>query len=157
MDSKKSMTEKIFIDSDIILDVLAERDEFVEAAAELFELSHVNEIELLTTAVVLANVFYMLRKTSGIEEAKKSLRKLRLIINILPIDEKVVDLSLNSQFNDFEDGLQYFTAKENGISKLITRNIKHYRVDDMIVETAEEYIKSKKENKEKLSKRKNGA
>ena len=143
MDSKEGiMTEKIFIDSDIILDVLAERDEFVEVAAELFELGHLNEIELFTTAVVLANVFYMLRKTSGIEKARKNLQKLRLIIHVLPIDEKIVDLSLNSQFNDFEDGLQYFTAKENNISKLITRNTKHYKVDDMIVETAEEYIRS---------------
>jgi predicted nucleic acid-binding protein len=157
MDSKEGiMTEKIFIDSDIIIDVLAERNEFVESAAELFELSHLNEIELFTTAVVLANVFYMLRKTSGIKNAKKNLQKLRLIIHVLPINEKAVDLSLNSQFNDFEDGLQYFTAKENNISKLITRNIKDYKVDDMIVETAEEYIKSKKENKEKITKKKTG-
>ncbi|MDR2618409.1 MAG: PIN domain-containing protein [Treponema sp.] len=144
MDYKEgSVTEKIFIDSDIILDVLAEREEFVEGAAELFELSHLNKVELFTTAVVLANVFYMLRKTSGIEKAKKNLQKLRLIIRVLPIDEKIVDLSLNSQFNDFEDGLQYFAAKENNISILITRNGKHYKVDDIIVETAEEYITSK--------------
>jgi predicted nucleic acid-binding protein len=146
MDSKEgNMTEKIFIDSDIILDVLAKRDEFVDSAAELFELSHLRKIELFTTAVVLANVFYMLRKTSGIEKAKKNLQKLRLIIRVLSINEKIVDLSLNSNFTDFEDGLQYFTAKENKISTLITRNIKHYKADDMIVETADEYIKSKRQ------------
>jgi predicted nucleic acid-binding protein len=122
MDSKEgNMTEKIFIDS----------------SAELFELGY------LITAVVLANVFYMLRKTSGIEKAKKNLQKLRLIIHVLSINEKIVDASLNSDFNDFEDGLQYFAVKENKISILITRNIKHYKVDDMIVETAEEYIRSK--------------
>jgi predicted nucleic acid-binding protein len=143
MDNKEgSITEKIFVDSDIILDVLAEREEFVGVAAELFELGHLNRIELFTTPVVLANVFYILRKTSGIKEAKKNLQKLRLIIHVLPINEKVVDLSLNSPFNDFEDALQYFTAKENNIAVLITRNIRHYKGDDMIVETAEEYIKS---------------
>ena len=148
MDSKEGiMTEKIFIDSDIILDVLAERDEFVEVAAELFELAYLNEMELFTTAVVFANVFYMLRKISGIEKARKNLQKLRLIIHVLPIDEKLVDLSLNSQFKDFEDGLQYFTAKQNNISKLITRNIKHYKVDDIIIETAEEYVKSRIEQR----------
>jgi predicted nucleic acid-binding protein len=79
MDSKEGiMTEKIFIDSDIILDVLAERNEFVEVAAELFELAYLNKIKLFTTAVVLANVFYMLRKTSGIEKARKNLQKLRI-------------------------------------------------------------------------------
>jgi predicted nucleic acid-binding protein len=141
MDSKEIMTEKIFVDSDIILDVLAVRDKFVDAAAELFELGHLKKVELFTTAVVLANVFYMLRKIAGIEKAKNNLQKLRLIIHVLPIDEKAVDLSLDSQFNDFEDGLQYFTAKENNISKLITRNTRHYKADDIIVETAEEYVR----------------
>jgi predicted nucleic acid-binding protein len=141
------MIERLFIDSDIILDVLTKRDNFVQAAAELFELGHSNKIELFTTSVVLANVFYILRTTSGIETAKMSLQKLRLIIRVLATNENTVDSSLSSQFNDFEDGLQYFTAKENNISILITRNSKHYKVDDMIITTAEEYIKSPKNTK----------
>jgi predicted nucleic acid-binding protein len=141
------MAEKIFIDSDIILDVLTKRDNFVQAAAELFELGYLNKIELFTTPVVLANVFYILRKTSGIENAKMNLQKLRQIIRVLATNENTVDSALRSQFNDFEDGLQYFTAKENNISILITRNLKHYKVDDIIIETAEEYIKSEKNTK----------
>jgi predicted nucleic acid-binding protein len=141
------MIEKVFIDSDIILDVLAKREQFIESAAALLELASSKKVELFTTAVILANVFYMVRKTSGIEKAKKDIQKLRLIIHVLPITEQVVDLSIDSEFNDFEDGLQYFAAKENDISVLITRNIRHYKVDDMIVETAEEYIKTKEEEK----------
>jgi predicted nucleic acid-binding protein len=134
------MKEKVFIDSDIILDVLSDRKNFVEAAAELLELGYCGKISLFTTAVILSNVFYVIRKTVGVETAKKNLQKLRLLLHILPITEEIVDLSLHSQFSDFEDGLQYFTARKHNIPTLITRNVRHYKVTDMIVETAEEYI-----------------
>jgi predicted nucleic acid-binding protein len=137
------MNEKIFIDSDIILDVLMDRKPFYESSAGILALGIAKEADLFTTAVVLANVFYFIRKKYGIEEAKEQLRKLRLFINIVSVEEKAVDMALNSQFNDFEDGIQYFSAKENDISILITRNIRHYKAGDIFVETAEEYIKAK--------------
>jgi predicted nucleic acid-binding protein len=147
------MIKKIFIDSDIILDVLTEREKFFEPAAELFELGISKRIELFTTAIVLANVFYMLRKTIGTENAKKNLQKLRLIVHVLPVNEKIVDLSLNSKFTDFEDGLQYFTAKENNIPILITRNTKDYKERDIIIQTSKEFIKS---NQKLFENNKNG-
>jgi len=137
------MKEKIFIDSDIILDVLLEREEFYEYSAEIFDLGIVKEITLFTTAVVLANVFYFIRKKYGTEKSKEIIRKLRLFINVLPIEEKIVDMTLNSKFGDFEDGLQYFTSKEHDIPILITRNGKDYKEKDIMIQTAEEYIKSK--------------
>jgi predicted nucleic acid-binding protein len=97
------MKEKIFIDSDIILDVLLEREEFYEFSAEIFDLGVVKEIALFTTAVVLANVFYFIRKKYGAEKSKEILRQLRLFINVLPIEEKIVDMVLKSKFGDFED------------------------------------------------------
>jgi predicted nucleic acid-binding protein len=137
------MKAKIFIDSDIILDVLLEREEFYEYSAEIFDLSVVKEIILFTTAVVLANVFYFIRKKYGTEKSKEIIRKLRLFINVLPIEEKIVDMNLYSKFGDFEDGLQYFTSKEHNIPILITRNGKDYKEKDIMIQTAEEYIKSK--------------
>ncbi|GMO55909.1 MAG: PIN domain-containing protein [Candidatus Endomicrobiellum trichonymphae] len=118
------MNKKIFIDSDIILDVLAEREMFYESAAEILDLGSTKKLELYTTAVVLANVFYFLRKKYGIEKSKGLLKKLRRIIKVLPIDEAMIDSTLESKFGDFEDGLQYFSAKENGIPVILTRNIK---------------------------------
>ena len=59
----------------------------------------------------------------------------------MPVDEKIVDLALNSKFSDFEDGLQYFTARENGIRIILTRNIKDYKEKDLLVQRPEEYLK----------------
>ena len=136
------MNKTVFIDSDIILDLLCKRASFYHYAAELFTLGDMGKIKLITTSVAIANVFYILRKILGIEKAKELLRKLRIIIGIIPVTEKIVDLALNSRFSDFEDGLQYFTARENGIKILITRNIKDYKEKDLIIQTAEQFLKS---------------
>jgi len=136
------MNKKVFIDSDIILDLLCKRNPFYNFAAEVFTLGDTKNIELITTSLVFANVFYILRKLLGIDRAKELLRKLRIIIGIISVDEKIVDLALNSKFSDFEDGLQYFTARENDIKIILTRNVKDYKEKDLLIQTPEEYLKS---------------
>ena len=135
------MNKKVFIDSDIILDLLTKREFYYDSAARLFTLAYEKKIVLFTTALVLENVFYILRKVKGNEESKRQLRDLRLLIQIVPVNEKTVDMALNSKFSDFEDGLQYFSAKENSILTIITRNTVDYRVKDVIIQTSEEYLK----------------
>lgn len=138
------MNNLIFIDSDIILDLLCKRTPHYYYAAEILTLGDYKKIDLVTTSVVYANVFYILRKILGIEKAKEYLRKLRIMVGIVSVDEKIVDLALNSTFSDFEDGLQYFTARENGIKRLLTRNIKDYKEKDIVIQTPEEFIKSRR-------------
>ncbi len=55
-------------------------------------------------------------------EVRKILRKFKILVNILPLDDKITDLALNSEFRDFEDAIQYFTAIENDQDIIITRN-----------------------------------
>jgi predicted nucleic acid-binding protein len=137
------MNKKIFVDSDIILDLLAERTPFYEDAAKIFTLAYRAKTELYTTPVILANVFYILRKSIGNSKSKERLKDLRLLVKILSINEHIVDETLVSGFSDFEDGLQYFTAKENAIVGIITRNPKDYKVkdNDMVIQTSKEFIK----------------
>jgi len=140
------MNKKVFLDSDIILDLLCKREPHYAFAAEIFTLGDTKKIELVTTSVVFANVFYILRKILGIDKAKELLRKLRILVGVMPVGDKIVDLALNSKFADFEDGLQYFTARENGIKILLTRNIKDYKEDSLVIQTPQEYLKSNPEN-----------
>lgn len=118
-------------------------DGFTIDAAKVFSLGDTQKISLVTSSLVFANVFYILRKLRGIENAKELSRKLRLIVSVIPIEEKIVDLALNSHFNDFEDGLQYFSARENGIKILLTRNLKDYKEKDLVIQSPEMYLKSK--------------
>ena len=108
-------------------------------------MGYTGKIHLYTTAVILANVFYILQKKIGAEKSKELLKKLRRVLKVLPVTEKNVDDALRSRFSDFEDGLQYFSAKENNIPVLITRNVRDYAERDLVVQTAEEYLKSKPE------------
>ncbi len=137
------MSKRVFIDSDIILDLLCKRQPFYEHAAAVFTLGDTAKIQLVTTSVVFANVFYILRKILGIDKAKELLRKLRILIHVIPVTEKIIDLALNSKFSDFEDGLQYFTARENSIGVFLTRNVKYYKEKDVIIQTPEEFLKAR--------------
>jgi predicted nucleic acid-binding protein len=136
------MSKEIFIDTDIVLDLLCKREPFYPYAAEVFTMGDKGTLTLVTTPLVFANVFYILRKLLGIEKAKELLRKLRIMLGIVEMDEKIVDLALNSSFSDFEDGIQYFTAREHGIQHLLTRNLRDYKGADVIIQTPEEYLKT---------------
>lgn len=132
---------KIFIDSDIILDVLAKRNPFYLHAAGLFTLIEQNKISAYTSPLVFSNIHYILRKLTSKEYAIQHLRKIRLIIDLLVIDEKIIDLALYSDFTDFEDAIQYYAAKNNEINFIITRNKKDYEKESIIaICTAEEYL-----------------
>lgn len=132
---------KIFVDSDIILDLLAKREPHYLHAAKLFTRIDLKEVVAYTSPIVFANLHYLLKKLTTNAAALKNLRKLKTLINVLPTDEKVVEQSLNSEFNDFEDAIQYFTAVNNGITLIITRNKSDYKKSKIDVLTAEEFLK----------------
>jgi predicted nucleic acid-binding protein len=133
---------KLFVDSDIILDLLAQREPHFIHAARLFTLIDQNEIVAYTSPLIFANFHHLLKKQTSNILALKSLRKLKTLINILSIDERVIEQSLNSEFNDFEDAIQYFTAVNNGITLIITRNKTDYKRSKIDILTAEEFLKS---------------
>jgi predicted nucleic acid-binding protein len=132
---------RVFVDSDIILDVLAQRDEFYTPAAKLFSLFEKGDVAGFTSPIVFANLHYILRKAKSKDYALQSLVKLKSLISILPVDSKIIDLALSSRFNDFEDAIQYQTSKSYQINFIITRNKKHYKQSKISVCTAEEYLK----------------
>ena len=136
------MNKKVFVDSDVILDVLCKRIPHYQYSAQIFTLSDLKKINLYTTSLSFANVYYILRKAVGGEKAKCFLRKLRLLIKVLAAEEKETDLALNSKFIDFEDALQYYTALNHKMEIILTRNIKDYKEKDIIVQTPEHFVKN---------------
>ncbi|MBZ0199008.1 MAG: PIN domain-containing protein [Ignavibacteriaceae bacterium] len=133
---------KVYVDSDIILDLLAQREPHFEHVAKLFTLIDQQKIEAYTSPLIFANLHYLLKKLTSNASALKSLRKLKTLINILPVDERVIEQALNSEFNDFEDAIQYFTAVNNGINLLLTRNKVDYKKSKITISSSEEFLKS---------------
>ena len=131
---------KVFVDSDVILDLLAQRIPHFHFSALLFTFADMKKLELYTSPTVFCNVFYILRKELGIEKAKSALRKLRLLIKIIDSSEKTIDCALNSEFSDFEDEIQCYTAQNHQISIIVTRNVKDYKTAGIIVQNPETFL-----------------
>ncbi len=135
--------KKLFVDTNIVIDLLARREPFYEEAATLFSLADKMQIELTVSSLTIANTSYTLLRQVDSNKAKSILRKLRLIVKILPIDDKIIGLALNDDaFSDFEDGLQYFTAIENGQELIITRNLKDFKNSKLPTMTAKQFIET---------------
>ncbi len=132
--------KRVFIDSDIILDLLAGRAPFYHAAAGLFSLIDAQLCAGYVSPLIFANLYYILRKQHNRESALRNLRKIRLLLEIVTINQKVIDRALNSDFKDFEDAIQYFAALQNKIDFLITRNVRDYPAGDIEIYTAEEFL-----------------
>lgn len=135
--------ERVFVDSDIVLDLLGSREPFYVHAAALFSLADKGEIQLFVSSLSFANLNYLLSKQYSANQAKKMLLKFKTLVSVLAVSDKIVELALSSDFKDFEDGLQYFTSTENNIKKLLTRNLKDFKTAAIVVMTAEQFLKSR--------------
>jgi len=133
---------KIFVDTDIVLDLLARREPHYQFSAILFSMADQGALKLCVSSLPFSNLNYILSKQFSAVQARKKLLTFKTLVTVLSVSEKSVDLALNSDFNDFEDALQYFTAIEFKISTLLTRNLKDYKKADISVLTPEQYLKS---------------
>jgi len=136
--------KSIFLDTNIVLDLLAHRMPFYTEAAKLLSLADKKKIVVSVSALCLADINYILSKQIPEMEGRKILRKFKVLVNVLPLDDKITDLALNSEFRDFEDAIQYFTAIENDQDLIITRNQPDFKESKIPVMTAGEFIKSLK-------------
>lgn len=136
------MKTKLFIDTNVMLDLLGERLPFYDSIAKIVSLADIGQITIVVSALSYATVSYFLTKFEGLEMAKEKLRKFRIISEICDLDESVIEKGLNSKFSDFEDALQYFSAIKSDCTVLITRNGKDFKESQIPVMTAGEYIMS---------------
>lgn len=136
------MSKKLFLDTNIILDLLGEREPFYTPIAQIATLADQKKVKIIVSPISFATVNYFLAKSEGISKAKEKLRKFKILIEISIIDESIVEKALNSDFEDFEDSLQYFCALDSKCEIIITRNPKDFKRSLIPIMSAEEYLKS---------------
>lgn len=132
--------DKVFADTDICLDLLSERQPHYKAAARLFTAADEGRIKLYVSAVSFPVLDYLLKQQLGAVRSRHLLSAFKTIVNVMAVDGKIIALALASEFSDFEDAVQYYTAAENGIKVIITRNLKDYKKALLPVMTAEAYL-----------------
>lgn len=137
--------DKVLIDTDVILDFFFDRKPFSEEASRILSLCEKGEVKGFVTSIMLSNVYYLLRKTANHEKVIENLKMLMNIIDFTTPNKNTVIEALNSEFKDFEDALQNFSAlNEKEIKVIITRNTKDYKSSTLSIMTPESYLKSVK-------------
>ncbi len=124
---------KYFIDSDVIMDVLANRPAFAEYAGFIFAQAESGKLSLCTSPLIISNVHYLLTKLVGRIKAKKAIIALLTKIDVIPVDSWIVNAAFSSKFSDIEDAIQYYTAKSANVDAIITRNVKDFKLSEIKV------------------------
>ena len=119
--------KKIYVDTDVIFDLLQERHPFHVDAHTLFAHFEDGSLRGYVSPLIFANLFCILRKDNGAKAAIESLLRLKMLLKIVTVGERTIELALSSHFTDFEDAIQYYTALDSGADCLVTRNKKDYR------------------------------
>lgn len=132
--------ENVFVDTNIVIDLLQKRDEFYKEAQELFTLADRKKVKLYISALTFANTYYILSRFYSSDEAKKILSKFKVLIEVLPTTDKIIELALASDFKDFEDAIQFYTALESSLEAIITRNKKDFKNNLIPIFSAKEYL-----------------
>ena len=135
-------SEKIFIDSDILLDLFFDRKPYSQYAIKLFDIDLRKNITLYTSTLITANLYYIISKQLDKNYASECLSILLKFIQVLPMEVDAIKYGLTNQFDDFEDAIQIHIAKKNHCVKILSRNLKDYKHSSIPVITAEHFFKN---------------
>ena len=133
---------KVLFDTNIILDVLLNREPFIGKSAQLVGLVEQKKIEGYLCATTITTLDYLLCKTLGHKQASLAVHKLLSIFNIADVNAMVLRLAIHSEFKDFEDAAQYFSGECCVVDALVTRNIKDYKASQYPVYTPDMLLKA---------------
>ena len=129
---------KILFDTNIILDVLLNREPFVELSAKLLSSVENKDIEGYLCATTITTLDYLIAKATSRKKANIEIQKLLNLFQIAEVNMTVLESSINSGFKDFEDAVQYFSAVYSGVNALLTRNTKDYKQAKLAVYNPDE-------------------
>jgi len=133
--------KKIFIDTNVVIDFLADRRPFSIDAARLFDMAIDGRVKIYISAVSYNNIYYILRQSLTNSATIKLLEELAAMTEIADVTNNVIRQSLKTDFNDYEDAIQYFCAMAvSGIDCIITRDTKDFKKSTISVLTPSEAI-----------------
>jgi predicted nucleic acid-binding protein len=131
--------KKIFVDTNILVDLLADRKPFSKYAVEIFSAAENDKVKLFTSSHSIATTYYLLKKFIADSSLRKTLLGLMEYITVIPVDTEVLTKGLRSKQRDFEDAIQIFCASTiEKIDCIVTRNVKDFKGCEILVLTPDE-------------------
>lgn len=132
---------RILIDTNIILDVLLKREPFYENAANVLKATENSDIKEFVSASAITDIYYIAYKTLRDKaKVKELLKSILRIVSVAGISAEDIYRSLELDWNDFEDSIQYSSAVGNDMDGLITRNVKDYSLAELPIWTPEAFL-----------------
>lgn len=132
---------KVFLDTNVLIDVVQNRTDFVEASSKVLQLGLERECELCVSDITFTTVSYYARKNRTPEQLYGVLQSLRDLIDIAPSGKTAIDWALHKKSKDFEDAVQYYAALRYGAEYIISRNVRDYPYDDIPVISPLEFLR----------------
>lgn len=136
------MSRRIFLDTNVILDLLGERKPFYDSIAKVATLAEKQQLTMVTSPISFTTVNYFLSKLETAEIAREKLRRFKILCEVCSINESTVEKSLNSSMKDFEDAIQHFCALESACEIIITRDSKDFKESLLPIMSADEFLRS---------------
>ena len=131
--------KKLFLDTNVVIDLLEKRAPFYKSAIEIFTMAYNKKVKLYISPMTYATASYLLRR-HGAEGVKQLLSNFRQLSRVSTANEQTVDASLASRFDDFEDALQYYSAVKCNADVIITRNCGDFKYSRIPVMEPSEYL-----------------
>jgi len=133
---------RIFLDTNVMMDLLSARVPFYNSIAKITSLADKGEIKMIVSALSYTTVNYLLSKIDNVDITRDKLRKFKIISEVAVLDEEIIEKGLNSNFSDFEDAVQYFSALKANCKIIVTRNTKDFKESRLPIMTPEEFLAS---------------
>ncbi|MGP1480833.1 MAG: type II toxin-antitoxin system VapC family toxin [Hoylesella enoeca] len=134
---------KVFLDNNILIDLLSNRGAFTSLSFQVIKSSIMKGNELFISSLSVANACYITRKELSDSVFKQKIYALRPDITITEIGQEAILFALDSDWTDFEDALQYYSAQEVGANVIVTRNKRDFDKSLILVQTPQEFLQSK--------------
>jgi predicted nucleic acid-binding protein len=132
--------KRIFLDTNVLVDVLTRREPFYAASAEVWNLCESRSVHGTISVISFNNIFYVARKSHGSEHALQMLKLLLDIYEPVSLDTQAVRRAIGAGFTDFEDAIQYHAAMSSAAECLVTRNAVHFPKSTLPVLAPEEFL-----------------
>ena len=133
---------KLFLDANVVLDLILKREPFFDNIAEIVTIAENKNFTLCFSSVTFVNVNYIACKFTDKKYVLESLKKLRVLFDVLSVSETEIDKALYSNFNDFEDAVQHYCALKNNCDYIITRDSKDFKNSEIPFLTPTEFLAS---------------
>ena len=131
---------KVFLDTNVLLDFLLDREPYNNDIAEIINLSIEDSIELCVSSITITDTNYIISRAVGPKYALKKTKQILELVSVERVGESTVKRSAESKFKDFEDGVQNFCAVEANHKIIVTRNTKDFKESSLSILTPKEFL-----------------